>query len=99
MREDEQFALLVAPVKNIDRTREKIREMRQEFGDDMSKWPLVEMVGDLLRASVVCRTMDDVNTAWGVLEEGFDVRPGHGRLKNVSVESARAHTITSCSNF
>ena len=82
MREDEHFALLIPPVKNAERTREKIREARKEFSDDVSKWPLVELIGDLLRASVVCLTMDDFSSAWATLASGFDVREGHGRLKN-----------------
>ncbi len=90
MRDDEHFALLIAPVKNAERTREKIREARKEFGGDVSKLRLVEMIGDLLRASIVCRTMDDFSSAWNTLSSGFDVRPGHGRLKNnLFVEALR----------
>ena len=63
MREDEHFALLIPPVKNAERTREKIREARKEFSDDVSRWPLVEMIGDLLRASVVDDAADDAARA------------------------------------
>ena len=34
------------------------------------------------RASVVCLNYDAFHQAWLVIEQGFDVRAGHGRLKN-----------------
>ena len=83
MREDERLALMVAPVKNADRAREKIRRAARKYGGDMTKWSsLVEILGDLLRATIACRTMDDLSSAWNALASGFDVRAGHGRLKN-----------------
>ena len=59
-----------------------MQEYADEHGED--DWPFVKFVGDMLRASVVCTSMDGVADAWKRIssEDGFDVREGHGRLKN-----------------
>ena len=83
MDEDERLALIVAPVKNADRAREKIRQAARKRGGAVRNGSsLVEILGDLLRATIVCRTMDDFSSAWNALASSFDVRAGHGRLKN-----------------
>ena len=33
-------------------------------------------------ATLVCQTGTDFATGWARIQEGFDVREGHGRLKN-----------------
>ena len=80
----DKIALLIAPVKGEARVRAKVLEYAEEFGHDIAQWPFVQCVGDLVRASIVCADMDGVVAAWQRVEsaQGFDVRDGHGRLKN-----------------
>ena len=42
-------------------------------------------MGDVLRATIVCADGDTLHAAWVAVSSpaGFDVRPGHGRLKNL----------------
>lgn len=54
-----------------------------------TSWPCVEQIGDVLRATVVCCGGDDlahtgglIVKTWKQLEKTFDIREGHGRLKN-----------------
>ena len=76
------IALLIAPVKGQARICAKVEEYAEEYGYDVTKWPFVQCVGDLLRASVVCENFDLVAEAWGRIESAFDVREGHGRIKS-----------------
>ena len=84
----DSVCFMIGPIKNPVRTRAKIGEMRAEGGEAAGKWPLMERIGDLVRASVICPDMDAYSSACQALtsKDGFDVRPGHGRLK---VRSAR----------
>ena len=47
----------------------------------------------LCRASVVCLNYDAFHHAWSSIEEGFDVREGHGRLKNNLNEDSRPQDL------
>ena len=78
----DKIALFIAPVKGEARVRAKVQEYADEFGHDIAKWPFVQCVGDLVRASIVCADMDGAVAAWQDVEQGFGVRDGHGRLKN-----------------
>ena len=49
----DEIALLIAPVKGQARVKAKVEEYAEEHAHDLSKWPFVACVGDLLRASVV----------------------------------------------
>lgn len=82
MGDNERVCLMIADVKNPERIREKIKEAAAEHEYEPSMWPFVQLIGDLLRASVVARCFDTLADAWSQLEAGFDVRDGHGRLKN-----------------
>ena len=70
----------IAPVKGASRIKEKVGEYAK------SHWPGVEQLGDCLRAMVVCRrgkkSGDLIYRTWKQLEQAFDIRKGHGRLKN-----------------
>ena len=70
----------IAPVKGASRIKEKVGEYAK------SHWPGVEQLGDCLRAMVVCRrgkkSGDLIYRTWKQLEQAFDIREGHGRLKN-----------------
>ena len=79
---DDSTCFMLGPIKNPVRTRAKIGEMRAE-GGAAAKWPLMERIGDLVRASIICPDMDAYCTSCQALssKDGFDVRPGHGRLK------------------
>ena len=54
-----------------------------QYGPDWTKWPHLQWVGDLLRASVLCMDFNRVAEAWRRVSsvDGFDVREGNGRLK------------------
>ena len=61
-----------------------IKEKVEEYAK--KHWPGVEQLGDALRAMVVCRagreSGDLIYRTWKQLEQAFDIRKGHGRLKN-----------------
>ena len=78
MRSSDRHAIVFAPVKGEARTLAKVEEYSTE--GDCSEWPFVTKVGDLLRASIVCATGDDIYEAWSRVSGGFDVREGRGRL-------------------
>ena len=80
MREDETACVMIASVKNAERVREKIKEATSTGGANM--WPFIQLIGDLLRASVILGGFDAFADAWSTLSGGFDVEQGHGRLKN-----------------
>ena len=80
MREDETACVMIAPVKGAERVREKIKEATSTGGANM--WPFIQLIGDLLRASVILGGFDAFADAWSKLSRGFDVEEGHGRLKN-----------------
>ena len=80
MREDETACVMIAPVKGAERVREKIKEAASTGGTNM--WPFIQLIGDLLRASVILGGFDAFADAWSTLSGGFDVEEGHGRLKN-----------------
>ena len=80
MREDETACVMIAQVKNAERVREKIKEATSTGG--MNMWPFIQLIGDLLRASVIVGGFDAFADAWSTLSDGFDVKDGHGRLKN-----------------
>ena len=86
MRDDDEFVLLIAPVKCSARVRAKVREAALMAGNDEEKmkrqWPFVTTIGDFLRASVVCNDIDALDRAWASVRDGFKVCDGHGRLKN-----------------
>ena len=82
MRDDETACVMIAPVKNAERVREKIKEAASEHAGDPNMWPFIQLIGDLLRASVILGGVDALAGAWSTLSEGFDVKDGHGRLKN-----------------
>ena len=48
----------------------------------LNMWPFIQIIGDLLRASVILGGFDAFADAWSTLSGGFDVEEGHGRLKN-----------------
>ena len=81
MTEAEEVVIMLAPVKGVTRVREKVREAARNSGGDSSKWPFVRTVGDFLRASIICQNFDELDRAWTLVERGFGVREGHGRLK------------------
>jgi len=82
MRNDETACVMIASVKNAERVREKIKEAASEHSGDMGMWPFIQLIGDLLRASVILGDFDAFADAWSTLSDGFDVKDGHGRLKN-----------------
>ena len=82
MRDDETACVMIASVKNAERVREKIKEAASEHSGDPSMWPFIQLIGDLLRASVILGDFDAFADAWSTLSDGFDVKDGHGRLKN-----------------
>ena len=82
MRDDETACVVIASVKNAERVREKIKEAASEHSGDPSMWPFIQLIGDLLRASVILGDFDAFADAWSTLSDGFDVKDGHGRLKN-----------------
>ena len=47
----------------------------------------------LRSASVVCLNFDAFQQAWTNIQEAFDVREGHGRLKNNLFESSRPQDL------
>jgi len=76
----------VGPLKKAERIKEKFTKYQESIN---TSWPCVEQIGDVLRATVVCRGGDDVAhtgglivRTWKQLERTFDIREGHGRLKN-----------------
>ena len=82
MRDDETACVMIAPVKNAERVREKIKEAASEHAGDPNMWPFIQLIGDLLRASVILGDFDAFADAWSTLSDGFDLQDGHGRLKN-----------------
>jgi hypothetical protein len=82
MRDDETACVVIASVKNAERVREKIKETVSEHAGDPNMWPFIQLIGDLLRASVILADFDAFADAWSTLSDGFDVKDGHGRLKN-----------------
>ena len=82
MRDDETACVVIASVKNAERVREKIKETVSEHAGDPNMWPFIQLIGDLLRASVILGDFDAFADAWSTLSGGFDVDAGHGRLKN-----------------
>ena len=80
MREDETACVMIASVKGAERVREKIKEATSTGGTNM--WPFIQLIGDLLRASVILGGFDAFADALTTLSGGFDVEEGHGRLKN-----------------
>ena len=82
MRDDETACVMIASVKNAERVREKIKEAASEHSGDPNMWPFIQLIGDLLRASVILGDFDAFADAWSTLSDGFDVKDGHGRLKN-----------------
>ena len=82
MEKDARVAILLPPVKSIARMLMKVHEYRL---NKTSKWPHALSVGDVLRATIVCADGDTLLEAWGLISSptGFDVRPEHGRLKNL----------------
>eukprot|EP00957_Ditylum_brightwellii_P016573 1245599-Ditylum_brightwellii.AAC.1 len=53
---------------------------------EKNPWPRAEYLGDCLHAMVVCRggkgSGDRIYQKWMQLKEAFDIKQGHGRLKN-----------------
>ena len=82
MRDDETACVVIASVKNAERVREKIKEATSEHSSDPNMWPFIQLIGDLLRASVILGGFDAFADAWSTLSDGFDLQDGHGRLKN-----------------
>ena len=82
MKKDARVAILLPPIKSIERMLVKVHEYRL---DKTSKWPHSLSVGDVLRATIVCADGDTLLEAWTLISSptGFDVRPGNGRLKNL----------------
>jgi hypothetical protein len=74
------------PHPKISASNVQVQEYRDEFDNavvpKMNEWPFAAKVSDLLRATVVCASGDDVYEAWQRISapEGFDVREGHGRM-------------------
>ena len=97
MRDDDGSCLIIGDVKNPARVREKIKEAAEEHGRDPKMWPLVQLIGDLLRASIVLRDFDTFVAAWLALADGFAIRDGHGRLKVFVVTSLACAVFTSLS--
>ena len=71
----------VAPAKGASRMTVKVQEYAHEHG-----FPGINHLGDCLRAMVVCRGGKEsgniLHRTWKQLEKAFDIREGHGRLKN-----------------
>ena len=82
MRDDETACVVIASVKNAERVREKIKEATSEHSGNPNMWPFIQLIGDLLRASVILGGFGAFADAWSTLSGDFDVRDGHGRLKN-----------------
>ena len=82
MRDDETACVVIASVKNAERVREKIKEATSEHSGNPNMWPFIQLIGDLLRASVILGDFDAFADAWSTLSDGFDLQDGHGRLKN-----------------
>ena len=72
MRDDETACVMIAPVKNAERVREKIKQVALEHAGELNMWPFV--IGDLLRASVILGSIDALAGAWSTLSDGFGVR-------------------------
>ena len=75
----DSLLLSVAPIKGLSRMQAKVKE----YADEAKKsWPFVSQLGDILRGMIVCGTPAQLWAAWCAVRDGFDVREGHGRLKN-----------------
>jgi serine/threonine protein kinase len=88
----------IAPVKGVPRMEFKVREYRGELREDGAvpeatlmeaadgtRWwrpEALEQLGDCLRCTVECETGDGVWAAFEAIRDGFDLKPGNGRLKN-----------------
>ena len=82
MRDNEVACVMIAAVKNPERVREKIKEAFSKHRGDLNMWPFTQLIGDLLRASVIVGSFDELAEVWPTLSDGFDVKDGRGRLKN-----------------
>ena len=71
----------VAPVKGQARMQAKTQEYQAEAAQAYT-WPFMRKIGDVVRATVVCSTTKQLWEAWKRIQQAFDVREGHGRLKN-----------------
>ena len=78
-------AVLVAPVKGAARIKVKVSEYRDQ---EHARFGVTKM-GDILRATVVCRDGSGLRSTWEGLQREFDVREGNGRLKNNLTKSSR----------
>ena len=47
-----------------------------------SKWPHVQQLGDCLRCTIECPDVHTMLRSWRRLRDVFQIRKGHGRLKN-----------------
>merc|ERR1719240_844779 len=82
-RDDARYKLLVGPIKKPARIAVKVREYNKESNGDLTKWPFICQVGDVLRVTIVCMDGDSYGLALQRVIATFDLREGNGRLKNM----------------
>ena len=81
--DDSRFTMKTGPIKKSARIAEKVNEYNVENEGDLSKWPGICKVGDVLRVTICCVDGDAVFLAVQRIVEVFDLRDGNGRLKNM----------------
>ena len=78
--------IIMAGVKGPMRMKAKLREYYDSYFEagagDATPWPLIRKLGDCLRCTVECATMDDVWESYKQIEEAFALDKNRGRLKN-----------------
>merc|ERR1712185_727119 len=81
--DDARFKLMVGPIKKPARIAVKVNEYKIENAGDLTKWPFICKVGDVLRVTIVCVDGDALYLAVQRVITTFDLRDGNGRLKNM----------------
>lgn len=76
-----RFAIMLGPIKGVERMLVKWDEYCQEAGGADNQFPIASQIKDLLRCSILVRDGDAAWEAWECIRKGFDVRK-NGRLKN-----------------
>merc|ERR1712032_316668 len=73
--------LIVCPgAKGLSRMQEKMRD--EYAAADGNQWPYTQHLGDVLRCAIICGTPEQLWATWQAIRDAFDIREGHGRLKN-----------------
>lgn len=81
--DDTRFELLVGPIKKPSRIAVKVHEYSDEHDGDLSDWPFISKVGDVLRVTIKCQDGDALFVALQRVITTFDLRDGNGRFKNM----------------